>query len=80
MYPLSCGGLWLAVTITPATQPSSRIAKASRGVGRGRGRTYAFSPAPVMTSAVSRAKTSELWRASYPITTPASRGAPWSFR
>ena len=57
------------MTITPAAQPSSRIANASSGVGSGRGRTYAVSPAPVITSAVSRANTSELWRASYPITT-----------
>src|SRR5215213_5468693 len=66
--------------MTPATQPSSRIANASRGVGSGRGSVYALKPAPVITSAVSRAKTSELWRASYPITTWASRRAPRSRR
>jgi hypothetical protein len=70
--------LWLAVTITPATQPSSRIAKASSGVGNGRGITCAANPAPVITSAVSRANTSLLCRASYPMTTPPE--APWSRR
>ncbi len=55
----------------PATQPSSRIANARIGVGSGRGITQAVKPAPVITSAVSRANTSELWRASYPITTEA---------
>ena len=77
---MSCGGLWLAVTITPATHPSSRIANARIGVGSGLGITSALRPAPVITSAVSRAKTSELCRASYPITTSAPDGAPWSFR
>ncbi len=48
----------------PAAQPSSRMAKARIGVGSGRGITHAVNPAPVITSAVSRAKTSELWRAS----------------
>ena len=57
------------MTITPAAQPSSRMANASRGVGSGRGSTSALSPAPVITSAVSRAKTSLLWRASKPMTT-----------
>ena len=62
-----------AVTMTPAAQPSSRIAKASSGVGNVRGMTSALNPAPVMISAVSRAKTSELWRASNPITTDPPR-------
>ena len=66
---MSCGGLWLAVTITPATQPSSRIANASTGVGSGRGSTQTLNPAPVITSAVSRAKSSLWCRASYPTTT-----------
>ena len=39
---MSCGGLWLAVTITPAAQPSSRIANASRGVGDNREVHVAF--------------------------------------
>ncbi len=34
LYPLSAGGLWLAVTITPAAQPRCRTANASTGVGR----------------------------------------------
>ena len=38
-------------------------------MGSVRGITSALNPAPVMISAVSRAKTSELWRASKPITT-----------
>ena len=42
--------------------------------GSGRGSSSARSPAPVITSAVSAAKTSELWRASYPITTRAAGG------
>ena len=42
-------------------------------MGSGRGRRYAVRPAPVITSAVSRAKTPELWRASYPTTDP----RPW---
>ena len=37
LYPLSFGGLWLAVTITPAAQPRSVIETASTGVGSGRG-------------------------------------------
>ena len=37
LYPLSFGGLWLAVTITPAAQPRSVMETASTGVGSGRG-------------------------------------------
>ena len=68
LYPLSSGGLWDAVTITPAAQPNSRIAKARTGVGSASGSTIAAIPAPAMMRAVSRANTSEFRRASYPMT------------
>ncbi len=44
MYPLSCGGLCDAVTMTPAETPRWRIANASTGVGSGRGSTDAVKP------------------------------------
>ena len=55
--------------MTPASAPRWRIAKARSGVGRGRGRRRARPPAATTTAAVSRAKTSESWRASKPTTT-----------
>ena len=45
------------------------MANARTGVGSGRGSTKARTPAPCMIDAVSWAKTSELCRASYPMTT-----------
>ena len=68
MRPLSWAGLWLAVTIRPASAPSARTAYASRGVGRARGSTRALTPAPSRISAQSRANRAELCRASKPIT------------
>ena len=55
--------------MTPAAQPSSRIANATTGVGSGRGITQTLKPAPDITSAVSRAKSSLRCRASKPTTT-----------
>src|SRR6266508_1044415 len=79
LYPLSCGGLCDAVTTTPATAPRCRIANATTGVGVGSSIRTASSPAPRTTAAVSRANTSDLCRASYPITTgPVVR--PFAFR
>src|SRR5438067_619262 len=68
LYPLSCGGLCDAVTITPATASSARTAYASTGVGSGPGNTSAGRPAPVHTRAVSSANSRERCRASYPMT------------
>src|SRR5262245_9782213 len=68
LYPLSRGGLWLAVTMTPAAAPCARTACASTGVGSGRGSTSAGRPAPVATRAVSAANSRDPCRASYPIT------------
>ena len=64
MYPLSAGGLWLAVTITPATAPRCLTAKASTGVGNGPGNMSASLPEPVTTIAVSAANSVEPLRAS----------------
>ena len=64
LYPLSRGGLWLAVTITPATAESRRTANASTGVGSGPGSTSASRPAPVTTRAVSSANSFDRYRAS----------------
>ncbi len=55
--------------MTPASAPRWRVAKARRGVGRGRARRSAQPPAAVTTAAVSRAKTAEPCRASKPTTT-----------
>src|SRR5665647_1473116 len=55
--------------MTPASAPRRRIAKASTGVGNGRGNTIARPPAATTTAAVSAAKTSELCLASSPMTT-----------
>ena len=55
--------------MTPASTPRWRIAKASTGVGNGRGSTMARRPAPIITAQVSRANWSDLCRASYPTTT-----------
>jgi hypothetical protein len=56
--------LWLAVTMTPALASKCRTPKASMGVGSARGRRVVRTPAPAMTTAVSRAKTSEFVRPS----------------
>ena len=64
LYPLSPGGLCEAVTMTPASAPRRRSAKASTGVGQQPSNRTARPPAPVTTRAVSRAKTSESRRAS----------------
>ena len=50
LYPLSAGGLWLAVTITPAAAPSSVTFQASTGVGIGRGSSSARTPAAAATA------------------------------
>jgi hypothetical protein len=50
--------------MTPALRARWRTAKASTGVGSSGGSSIARTPAPGMSSAVSRAKTSELLRPS----------------
>ena len=59
------GGLWLAVTITPASASRARTAKASTGVGRAAGIRTARQLAPSKTAAESWANTSESTCASY---------------
>ena len=57
--------------MTPASAPRWRTAKASTGVGTGRSKRRTSTPAAAATAAVSAAKSSERWRASWPTT---SRG------
>ena len=59
LYPLSPGGLWLAVTITPAQAPASTTEKAMTGVGNGRSNRCTAIPCPAKTAAESSAKTSD---------------------
>ena len=61
LKPLSSGGLWLAVIMTPAHASSARTAWANTGVGSTRGKTSARRPAPAATRAVSSANAAE-WR------------------
>jgi len=60
------------VTITPTSAPNSLTAKASTGVGSGRGNTETLNPAPLKISALIFSKISEPWRASRPMTTEVS--------
>ena len=56
------------MTITPAEQPNSRIAKATIGVATSASYKYARTPSAAKISAVSLAKMSEFFLASKPIT------------
>ncbi len=64
LYPLSRGGLWLAVTCTPAQHPRWVTPNATTGVGSGRSPRWTGNPAAASTAAASRAKRSDRWRAS----------------
>ena len=70
--PLSAGGLWLAVTITPAAARVPVIENARTGVGTTCGKSSARTPRAAHTRAVSSANASLLRRASYPMITPRS--------
>ena len=72
LYPLSAGGLWLAVIMIPAAAQRWRTAKASSGVGRRAGSMCTRMPAPARTLATSSAKSADRCLASQPTTTPAS--------
>ena len=65
---MSAGGLWLAVTMMPASASSARTAQASTGVGSGSGISDTRTPAAVRIAADSRANLSELCLASNPTT------------
>ena len=53
----------------PTSHFNSLVANANIGVGKGRGSTKTFMPAPLIISAVSKVKSSEPCRASRPMTT-----------
>ena len=54
--PSQGGGLWLAVSMTPAAAPFERTAKESAGVGVGSAAKRTSSPTEVSTSLTWRAK------------------------
>ncbi|SKW69768.1 Uncharacterised protein [Mycobacteroides abscessus subsp. abscessus] len=66
---MSAGGLWDAVIWMPAAASTCRTAKASTGVGSGRGNNTTLNPSAARTSAAPCANFSDPWRASRPTTT-----------
>ena len=69
LYPLSRGGLWLAVITTAAAAPAARATWATSGVGVVPSKHRTANPAPPTTATASSAKRRLSVRPSYPTTT-----------
>ena len=69
LYPLYSGGLWFAVILIPAIQPSFLTAYESSGVGRRLSNTYALIPLAARQSAAATANSGDILLESYAITT-----------